>query len=274
MINSRFDYKIQGSGIAVSCPDFDLSQTLDCGQAFRFSLSSGKWTGAALNKTLSVYEKDGTFVFENTTEADFLSFWYKFFDFETDYSEIKKEFLSDPTMNEAIKAGSGIRILRQDGFETLISFIMSQNNNIPRIKGMLSRFVESFGGFPTPGEVADSGKEKLAPVRAGFREKYILAAARAAADGAVDFGFLQNAGSPIDECRKMLTAISGVGPKVADCVLLFGCGKKESFPLDVWIKRILKHYYPDGFPFIDSPNAGVAQQYLFYWGRELAEFRR
>jgi N-glycosylase/DNA lyase len=268
MINSRFDYKKDGSGIVVSCPDFSLGETLDCGQAFRFSEDcSGKWTGAALNKPLSVYEKDGFFVFEDTTEADFLSFWYKYFDFETDYSEIKKVLSADPIMKEAAEAGGGIRILRQDCFETLISFIMSQNNNIPRIKGMLSRYVESYGGFPSPSEAAQSGKEKIAPVRAGFREKYILAAAEAAADGTVDFEFLQNPDSPVPECRKMLTAISGVGPKVAECVLLFGCGRKECFPVDVWIKRVLEQFFPNGFPFLDSPFAGVAQQYLFYWAR-------
>jgi N-glycosylase/DNA lyase len=264
-MNSRFDYKIAGSGIVVSCLDFDLAQTLDCGQAFRFCETAGKWTGAALNKTLSVYEKDGSFVFENTTEADFLSFWYNYFDFATDYEEIKKSLSADRTMSEAISAGGGIRILKQDGFEALISFIMSQNNNIPRIKGMLTRFVECFGGFPAPEQVADSEAGKLASVRAGFREKYILAAAKAVAAGAVDFSFLQNA--PIEDCRKMLTAINGVGPKVAECVLLFGCGRFECFPVDVWIKRVIAEFYPDGFPFIDSPYAGVAQQYLFYWRR-------
>jgi N-glycosylase/DNA lyase len=267
MINSRFDYKTDGSGIVVSCPDFSLEETLDCGQAFRFSRDcSGKWTGAAQNKPITLYEKDGSFVFENISEAEFLSFWYDYFDFATDYSEIKKALSADPTMKEAICSGGGIRILRQNGFETLISFIMSQNNNIPRIKGMLSRFTESYGGFPAPEDVVNAA-EKITPVRAGFREKYILAAAAAVADGTVDFGFLQNPDSPAEECRKMLTAVSGVGPKVAECVLLFGCGRKECFPVDVWIKRVLERFYPGGFPFIDSPFAGVAQQYLFYWAR-------
>jgi N-glycosylase/DNA lyase len=161
-----------------------------------------------------------------------------------------------------MKVGGGIRILRQDTFETLISFIMSQNNNIPRIKGMLTRFTESYGGFPEPSDVALSPPEKLAPVRAGFRAKYITAAAKAVYSDEVSLEVLLTA--PLEQCRKSLMSICGVGPKVAECVLLFGSGRKECFPVDVWIKRALERFYPDGFPFTDSAFAGVAQQYLFY----------
>jgi N-glycosylase/DNA lyase len=266
MGEKNFDYKINGSDIIVNCDNFDLSATLDCGQAFRFAQNaSGKWTGFALEKALTVYEKDGKCIFENVSEADFLNFWYNYFDFGTDYSEIKSEFSSDPVLNEAMKIGGGIRILRQDTFETLISFIMSQNNNIPRIKGMLTRFTEIFGGFPSPSDIALAPPDTLAPVRAGFRAKYIIAAAAAVNSGLVDLEKLKTA--PVNECRESLMKISGVGPKVAECVLLFGCGRKECFPVDVWIKRALERFYPNGFPFAASPFAGVAQQYLFYYCR-------
>jgi N-glycosylase/DNA lyase len=266
MSNSRFDYKINGSDIVVSCDDFDLSATLDCGQAFRFAQNtSGKWTGFAKNKALTIFEKNGKCIFENVSEADFLSFWYDYFDFDTDYGEIKAEFSSDPVLSEAMKIGGGIRILRQDTFETLISFIMSQNNNIPRIKGMLTRFTEVFDGFPSPSDIALAPPQTLAPVRAGFRAKYIIAAAEAVSSELVDLDKLKTA--PVDECRESLMKISGVGPKVAECVLLFGCARKECFPVDVWIKRALERFYPGGFPFAASTFAGVAQQYLFYFCR-------
>jgi N-glycosylase/DNA lyase len=263
MAEKNFEYKIAGNDIFVACDNFDLAATLDCGQAFRFAKdASGKWRGASKNKTLTVYEKNGGCVFENTSEFDFKNYWFNYFDFGTDYSEIKKSFAADPVLADAMKIGGGIRILRQDTFETLISFIMSQNNNIPRIKGMLSRFTESYGGFPAAGDVALSDPERLTPVRAGFRAKYIMAAAKAVHSGAVSLEKLHTA--PIDECRKSLMSINGVGPKVAECVLLFGCGRKECFPVDVWIKRALAKFYPNGFPFADSAFAGVAQQYLFF----------
>jgi N-glycosylase/DNA lyase len=268
MSEKNFDYKISGGDIVVSCENFDLSQTLDCGQAFRFAPGeSGKWTGFAKNKKLTVFEKDGKFIFENTSEADFLGFWFDYFDFATDYSEVKKSFSADPVLSSAMKFGGGIRILRQDSFEALISFIMSQNNNIPRIKGMLTRFSEVYGGFPEPSDVANSDLKTLEPVRAGFRGKYILSAAKAVADGVVNLAELKTA--PLEISRQNLMKISGVGPKVAECVLLYGCGRKECFPVDVWIKRVLEEFYPNGFMFSDSPFAGVAQQYLFYYVRNI-----
>jgi N-glycosylase/DNA lyase len=271
MSEKNFDYKVSGSDIIVTCDNFDLSATLDCGQAFRFSRdATGKWTGYAKNKALTVYEKNGKCIFENVSEKEFTDFWFDYFDFATDYSEIKAEFSADPVLREAMKIGGGIRIMRQDTFETLISFIMSQNNNIPRIKGMLSRFTENFGGFPDPSDMAGVTIETLAPVRAGFRAKYIIAAANAVNSGLIDLAKLKTA--PVSECRESLMKINGVGPKVADCVLLFGCGRKECFPVDVWIKRALERFYPNGFPFAASTYAGVAQQYLFYYCRNNVDF--
>ena len=144
-------------------------------------------------------------------------------------------------MAKACKFASGIRLLRQDSWEVLCSFIISQNNNIPRIKGIISRLCEHYQGFPTPQELANENIDSLSFLRAGFRAKYILDASRLVASGELDLDKV--AIMPIDDARKALMTIKGVGPKVAECALLFGMYRTEAFPIDVWIKRVLEEYY-------------------------------
>jgi N-glycosylase/DNA lyase len=165
-----------------------------------------------------------------------------------------------------MKRFGGIRILRQDSFEALVSFIISQNNNIPRIKLIIERLCDHYNRFPTPSDLAAETSETLAFARAGFRAKYLCASARLIVSGGV---LLKNiAAMPLPEARIELQKLPGVGPKVAECTLLYGMGRLECFPIDVWIKRALNEYYPGGSPFLHHPYAGIAQQFLFHYIRQ------
>lgn len=269
-----------GSNLLIIPEDiFNLPQTLDCGQAFRWEQTEdNKWHGVVKGTPLTVYETADGIVFENTDEEKFNTIWKDYFDFDTDYEKIRESFSSDLYLSRAMDFCGGIRLLKQEPWEALCSFIISQNNNIPRIKGIISRLCEAFGdnlgngdfSFPDAERLAKMTPEELAPLRAGFRAKYIVDAARKVASGEV----------PLYELKKLslegglnsLMKITGVGPKVASCALLYGCGKKDAFPIDVWVKKILQELYPDGFPFEDSPYKGVAQQYLFHYRRFSPDF--
>lgn len=269
------DYRVQGRDIIVHEPDLDLDETLDCGQAFRWkripSDYSCTYEGAFLNHRLTVSQTDkGSFIFHNTTENDFITRWISYFDLETDYSELKRCFSEDETLSKACAFAGGIRLLRQDSWECLISFIISQNNNIPRIKGIIDRLCGNYHGrFPDCQQLSRETPDSLAYLRSGFRAKYIADAASKTADGSADLAAI--AKLPIDDARKALRQIKGVGPKVAECVLLFGMYRTEAFPVDVWIKRVLEEYYPNGFPKFAEKNAGIAQQYLFHYIRSISK---
>ncbi len=248
-----------------------LLQTLEGGQAFRWTHEGDIFSGYAQNRFLKVrQEKNGITLLD--VREDEIPFWLGYFDSETDYNGIIERFSADNTLKLASEAGRGLRILRQEPFETLISFIISQNNNIPRIKGIVSRLCESFGercgegyAFPTAEKLAQLEEADLAPLRAGFRNRYILDAARKTTDKTVDLGKIYE--MTYDEGKAELKKIVGVGDKVADCVLLFAYHKTEAFPMDVWIKRIVAEYYPDGLPECMGEHKGIAQQYLFEYFR-------
>lgn len=268
------DYYVKNGDIIVSEPDLDLDETLDCGQAFRWKKIDSDYDctyeGRFLNSSLTVSEKKkGEFIFHNTTEEEFLGKWSEYFDFETDYSELKRVFSEDETLAKACSFAGGIRLLRQNSWECLISFIISQNNNIPRIKGIIDRLCGHYGDkFPDAEQLSAETPDSLSYLRSGFRAKYIAAAAARVSSGETDLSRI--AVLPIDEARTELKKILGVGPKVAECVLLFGMHRTEAFPVDVWIKRVLAEYYPDGFPEFAGANAGIAQQYLFHYIRSIS----
>ncbi len=254
---------------------FSLPLTLSCGQTFRWSRSGERWYGVAKNRALSVSQTGSELVFHDLREAD-LPFWIEYFDLETDYTHIIDAFSPDKTLREACNAFCGIRILRQDPFETLCSFIFSSNNNIPRIAGMIDRLCLLCGervveydayAFPTPERLAALSVEALAPVRAGYRAKYLLAAANSVLKGETDLEKIRTL--PLKEAHAALTAIPGVGPKVADCVLLYGYHRLEALPKDVWVNRILSETYPQGLPACVKGYEGIAQQYLFHWRRNI-----
>lgn len=263
-------YEKDGRDIILYQQDFDLDETLDCGQAFRWQRDNTQknvtYTGAYLNVPLTVsQEGEGVFRLKDTDEDTFKNVWYGYFDLATDYGDIKKQLSADVTMAKACAYAGGIRLLRQDGWEALCSFIISQNNNIPRIKGIIGRLCEHFKGFPPYEKLADLSPDDLAFLRAGFRAKYIIDAAKKLRGGEVDLERIKTA--PIDRAQQELMKICGVGPKVAQCALLYGMHRVEAFPVDVWIKRVLQMWYPDGLPKCCRGIEGIAQQYLFHYIR-------
>lgn len=281
MISSKKEremkYIVDGSDIVLYQEDFNLDETLDCGQAFRFAKNEdGSYSGVASCYALHISANGDEFRFHNVSEGEFLQFWCNYFDLNTDYKGLKACFSQDPIMERACKFAPGIRLLRQDSWETLISFIISANNNIPRIKGIISRLCQYYGedmggiyAFPTAKRLSSLSVEDLSPLRAGFRAKYIVDAAQKVYSGEVDLGAITK--MPIEYGRGELMKIYGVGPKVAECVLLFGFYKVEAFPLDIWMKRVMENFYPDGLPEFMSENAGIAQQYLFHYARTNAD---
>lgn len=250
--------------------DFDLKQTFQCGQCFRWKeLESGSFSAIVAGKLIIARQTDGEIVIESAHTRKFLE---RYFDLDTDYGEFKKRFSADPTLKAACERSSGIRILRQEPFETLISFIISQNNNIPRISGIIDRLCENFGEptdggftFPTAKRLKDITPADLAPLRAGFRARYIADAVRRINTGEVSFSEIETL--PLEPARERLKRIVGVGDKVADCVLLFAFHKIDAFPKDVWVKRLMTEFYPNGLPECVKGAEGVAQQYLFDYVR-------
>lgn len=262
------------SGYLEIAASFDPEQTLNCGQAFRWTEHDGWWQGVAHGHYLRLKKNADTIIMDCTQE-EFDSLWHDYFDLSTDYTAIREELSTlDPIMKSAAEFAPGIHILRQSPWEALCSFIISQNNNIPRIQGIIERLCELFGekifgsefyDFPSVEKLADLTVDDLAPLRAGFRAKYLIDAARKVAGGEVDLDKI--AVSPVDFGRAELQKIVGVGPKVAECTLLYGFHKTECFPIDVWMKRAMSTLLPSLTPESFGANAGIAQQYIFHYSR-------
>lgn len=271
--------------------DFNLDHIFDCGQCFRWAKQEdGSYTGIAMNRVVNMRMSGSDLVISGSDEADFENIWRPYLDLDRDYGEIKKILgNSDPVMKLAIGAGEGIRILKQDLWETIVSFIISQNNNIPRIKGCVEKLAECFGEeiklsesraegipgasgrrwycVPDAATLAVLTAEDLAPVRLGYRTRYLVESARQVCEKGLPTNLAE------------LTELTGVGPKVANCINLFGLGEFSSFPIDVWVKRVMHRLY--GFEEKDVRGmasfaqesfgdlGGIAQQYLFYYIRGL-----
>lgn len=251
--------------------EFNLAQTLDCGQSFRWHLQEdGSFFGAA-GKNIARMRQQGDQITILSTASD--AFWRNYFDVDTDYASMKRLFVNTPALVAPCELAGGIRILKQDSWEAVASFILSQNNNIKRISGIIDRLCETFGepigeglySFPPPERLAGCTVEDLAPLRSGFRARYLIDAAQKVCNGTVRLELLFD--MPLEEARAMLMQIVGVGRKVADCSLLFGFYRLECFPVDVWIARALKELFPEGFPEELTPYAGVAQQMVFHYMR-------
>lgn len=297
----------------IEVKDFNLRDIFDCGQCFRWNREEdGSYTGVAFGRAVNITMRAGrtgfcagcprsgrcrgtgfcgTLILEGADPDEFQEIWAPYFDLKRDYGQIKAALAEkDPVMAQAIKHGEGIRILNQDPWETLISFIISQNNNIPRIKRCIEDISAAFGeeigeyrgkkryGFPSFDRLAELAPEDLGPVRLGYRARYIAETARAAAaDGGKALYSIRDMEQ--EEAFRYLSGLCGVGPKVANCILLFAGEKYGSFPVDVWVKRVMNRLYG-----IDEQNVkemqsfaaekfgelgGFAQQYLFYYMREL-----
>lgn len=251
----------------------NLGITLDCGQAFRWKQNEDlSWTGVVKGIETTIAETKDGLRFYKISEQQFSDIFYDYFDFGRDYESIVETLKADPDLSSAIDRYGTIRILRQDPWETLCSFIISACNNIPRIKGIIERLCEAFGEktfssytFPSAEKIASLKIEDLDVLRAGYRSAYILNAAEMIANGEINLDTFFN--KSVTECEKELMKITGVGKKVADCTILFGLGHVEAFPVDRHIKRICEDLYPDGLPECTKGIEGIAQQYMFHLQR-------
>ncbi len=269
-----FTYDKNAGAMILPADDFDIEQTFECGQSFRWNNDgTGAYTGIVGDKCLKLTCRENK-VFVYCNEKDFEDIWKSYFDLELDYCEIKKQLrIIHPVMEKACDFAPGIRILRQDAWEAMISFIISQNNNIKRIKGIVESLCTNFGDyrdgvgylFPTAERLACLSEDDLAVIKSGFRAKYILDASRKVHSGEIKLQSVSR--MPIDQAREMLMQIKGVGPKVAECILLYGMHRLECFPLDVWMKRAMQTYFPDNSPQDFGEYAGIAQQYIFHYSR-------
>jgi N-glycosylase/DNA lyase len=268
--------KVENGLLIFGCENFDPFVSAECGQCFRFEkISDENYILIACGRRQSIRKLENGFLFENISEEEFKNGFFDYFDLGRDYASIIKSFSNDPIISEAAKSGSGIRIFRQDPFETLISFIISQNNNIPRIKKIIESLCKLLGeerdgffAFPTCEAILNCGLEGLSPIKSGFRAKYIIDACKKISSGEVDLEKIKT--MDFEAARETLKKIKGVGNKVADCVLLFGFGFLESFPIDVWVKRVIDESFGSGFdPKTLGAYAGIAQQYLFNHRRNI-----
>ncbi len=267
--------------VAISNPDFDLKKIAESGQCFRLNRTTQTdYLLVARSHVLRMKRTQDGVRLDCSREA-FETIWKPYFDFDTDYAAIRASIdPGDAFLVEAGAFGAGIRILRQDPWETLVSFIISQRKNIPAIKKSVETLCRRYGepicdgvfAFPTAERLAGLDLECLLDCSLGYRGKYVQAAARMAASGAVDLDAMRNMED--DALLEMLKTVPGVGEKVANCVMLFGYHRLARFPVDVWIERAFTREYPDGFPFERyKAVGGVLQQYIFYYARNGARAR-
>ena len=246
-----------------------LAHTLDCGQAFRWrEISPGVFSAVVRGVYAEVRLEGDALVFERVSARDVENVFVPYFDLGYDYAAATSRLCEDDYVRVSFEKYGTLRILRQEPWEALCSFIISQCNNISRIKGIIDRLCSGFGdtvgdsfSFPSAERLASLDAGDLDPIRSGYRAPYIIAAARAVAGGEIDLDAL--ASSDADSARKTLMSIPGVGRKVADCALLFGLGFRDVFPVDRHISRRVAELYPEGLPECFMGNSGLAQQYLF-----------
>ena len=274
---------------------FELKDIFDCGQCFRWNEEDdGSYTGVFKGNVLNVSKNDKEITFKGVCNGNIKDIVEDYFDLKRDYEKIKEELSKiDENMKTSIEYGKGIRILNQDLFETIISFIISANNNIPRIKGIIERLSKKYGdeiiwngkeyyAFPTAKSLKDVSVKEYRDLGLGFRDIRLYETVKMILEGKVDLEELENNPNTTKVREKLLT-LSGVGPKVADCILLFSDLKRfEVFPIDVWVRRVMNDLYikNEDETKVNKKEieklaqekfgnlAGLAQQYLFYWRRE------
>lgn len=257
--------------------DFDLEKIFECGQCFRWNADEdGIYTGVAMGRAARIRKAGGSF-FITCSEKDFKNIWYDYFDLAKNYACMREKLAVDDYMRRAVEYGAGIRILNQDRWETLCSFIISQCNNIPRIKKIVETLCRQFGdpidflggeyySFPSAQRLAPLEPEDLAPLRCGYRAPYIIDAARAVNEGRLDLDALSR--SSFEDALKALKAQNGIGDKVANCAILFSLRMPGAFPIDVHMKRAIAEHYGSNFdPCVFGSLAGLAQQYMFHYQR-------
>lgn len=282
----------------IKLDSFELKDVFECGQCFRWNKEeNGSYTGIFNNCVVNVQKEGNEVVFSgNNTDENQKEFEQKincYFDLNRDYSKIKNRLSKiDNNLKTSIEYGKGIRILNQDLWETIISFIVSANNNIPRIKGIIERISESYGekikwnrktyyAFPSPDQLSQASVEKLRKLGLGFRDIRVYKTTQLIKNNEFKMSELYNINT--EQAREKLLTLPGVGPKVADCILLFSDLKRmDVFPIDVWVRRVMNELYihneqekkvnKNEIQKLASEKfgdlRGIAQQYLFYWKRE------
>ena len=261
--------------------DFDLLKIAESGQCFRFNRCEGGYSVAAGDRHVYVKELGKSRYEFDCSESEFEDFWREYFDLGTGYADIRKKIdkKRDEYLYNASEYGRGIRILKQDPWEMLISFIISQRKNIPAIKASIEKLCALAGrkiatgpdgkaiySFPGPEALASLSMEQLSGCSLGYRDKYVHQAAQDVASGAVDLEAFRELDD--EALMQELLKLYGVGVKVANCEILFGYHRLDAFPKDVWINRVLEQQYPEGFLFDEyAPYNGVMQQYLFFYSR-------
>lgn len=278
------------SVIIENIEDFIPKHIFECGQCFRWNEEEDKsYTGIAYGKVINIRLENNDLIIDNTNLEDFNSIWKNYFDLNRDYGKIKEELSTiDEIIKKSVDFGYGIRILKQEPWEMLISFIISARNSIPNIKRTIEKISAKYGeeieeyrgkkryAFPKPEIIAGLEEEELRECGTSFRTKYIISSAKKIVEeGSIDI--LKSVDT--DEARAKLIEFSGVGPKVSDCILLFGLEKIDVFPVDIWVQRVMDEFYTEGkYKNLEKIReyglnlfgelSGIGQQYLFYYARE------
>lgn len=284
-------YEKDNKVILEGVSDFDPKHIFECGQCFRWKdQGDGSYTGVAKGRVINVSREGDTIYLKNTNLEDFNNIWKDYFDLDTDYSKIKNELRNmDEYLEKATEFGWGIRLLRQDPWEMIISFIISSNNRIPMIEKAIKNLSREYGtyigsyegedyyDFPTPQQLSKASIEEIRACSTGFRDKYIKSTTEEVIKNNDDVYSYRNLST--EDCIKELLKFNGIGPKVGDCIALFGMQKYDTFPVDVWVKRVMQEFYVEddmSLPKIRKyaidkfgDLSGFAQQYLFYYAREL-----
>lgn len=271
---------------------FNSVHIFECGQCFRWNKQEDEsYIGIVRNNVIKVEQKENKIIFTGNCEENIKELCEDYFALNEDYEKIKKDLSKiDDNLKTSIKFGEGIRILHQDLWETLISFIISANNNIPRIKGIIERISKKYGRkiifegkeyytFPTPEELSKASVEDLRNLGLGFRDVRVYETTKKVYTKEINLEELKNEEN-IEKIEEILLSLPGVGPKVADCIMLFALKKYQVFPIDVWVRRVMSELYFENEEqkpqkikeFVKNyygKQAGLAQQYLFYWRREL-----
>lgn len=280
--------EIDNKVILKDVKNFELKDIFDCGQCFRWNETvNNTYIGVAFRKVVEVEKSGNDVVIHNANLNDFNTIWCDYFDLKRDYSEIKNELSKDEILRKSVEFGEGIRLLKQDPFEIVISFITSANNRIPMIKRAINNISKAYGDaieykgntyytFPTIGQFKKATLEEVESLGVGFRAKYIIDAVEKISNKIYNLEEIKALND--DECHEALKQFNGIGPKVSDCIMLFSMQKYSAFPVDVWVKRAMQYFYVA--PDVSLPKirvfarnkfgelAGFAQQYLFYYARE------
>ena len=272
--------------------NFNIRQIVECGQCFRWEkVEENDYIGIAYGKVIEVLQDGDSVTMLNTNEEDFKTIWKGYFDLDKDYEKVKQELSKDEIISKSVEYGYGIRILNQEPFEILISFIISARNSIPSISKTIKKISEKWGEpieykgntyytFPSAKKLDGVTVDEIRETGASFRSKYIVDTIekinQSKENKEFDLEYIKSLNA--DECHIALQKFKGVGAKVADCIMLFSMNKTSAFPVDVWVKRAMIYFYNAEEGSLNKIRifardkfgelSGFAQQYLFFYARE------